>query len=96
MLVVNPIKRTSITDLLEYPFFNLYDECDFDLFESFFIPEISFTQDIVHSSFPILKNDNFEKLTTFLPASLSFYSFSANFNDAEFNRECFHSVNFLV
>jgi serine/threonine protein kinase len=91
MLAVNPIKRISIADLLEHPFFNLYDECDFDSFESIFVPEISFTQDVAHSSAPILKNDDLEKLTSFLPPSRSFSSFPANFNSAEFNNECFHS-----
>jgi serine/threonine protein kinase len=89
MLVVNPSKRISIGELLDHPFFHLYHETDFDSFELIFIPEINATQGIIHNSIQIWKNDDFEKLTSFL-----FPSLLSNFNSDEFNNECFNSRKF--
>jgi serine/threonine-protein kinase 11 len=71
MLVVNPLKRISIEQLLEHPFFQLYKDFAFDSFEPIFIPDIKLTQDIVHNSGSILENDNLTKLIPFLPRTLS-------------------------
>jgi serine/threonine-protein kinase 11 len=79
MLTVNPQKRISINELLDHPFFHLYHETDFDSFEPIFIPEINLTQDIIHHSVPIWKNDNLEKLTSFLPFTRPINSISSNF-----------------
>jgi serine/threonine protein kinase len=76
MLVVNPLKRISIRELLEHPFFLLYNESDFDSFEPMFIPEINLTQDIQHNSVSVWKYDDLEKLTSFIsPSRLSIFNY---------------------
>jgi serine/threonine-protein kinase 11 len=89
MLVVNPLKRISITELIDHPFFQRYNETDFDFIDPILIPEIKIHQDILHNSVPIWENDDLEKLLSFLPPSLSLNSFSSNFHSLEVNNECF-------
>jgi serine/threonine-protein kinase 11 len=74
MLVASPLARISIGDLLEHPFFHLYNESDFDSFEPIFIPEINLTQDIVHRSASVWKYDDWEKLAP-IDFSISFIKF---------------------
>jgi serine/threonine protein kinase len=89
MLVVNHLKRISIGELLEHPFFHLYNESLFDSFEPIFISEINLTQDIVHTSVSVWKYDDLEKLTSLISPSLL-----SNFNYSGFNNERLNSLEF--